>query len=96
MLVNRDPRTVIRNDAVTVHRSPFTVHGVVYQLALRTPGIIPNSASSRKQMRQRPKRRRNARARPHRLHRLFTRTANFGFLLLFSIQDFLAIERFGV
>jgi hypothetical protein len=59
-----------------------------YQLALRTPGIIPDSASSLKQMRQRPKRRRYARDRPQRAQRFFLRTANFGFRLCFSINDF--------
>ena len=63
-----------------------------YQLAFRTPGIIPDSDSSRKQMRQRPKRRRNARERPQRPHRLWTRTSNFGFRLLFSIMALRAIS----
>ena len=63
----------------------------LYHDALRTPGIIPCSESSRKQMRQTPKRRRNARDRPHRPHRLCTRTLNFGFRLLFSIIAFRAI-----
>jgi hypothetical protein len=40
-----------------------------YQLAFRTPGISPRSAISRKQIRQTPKRRMNARARPQRLQR---------------------------
>jgi hypothetical protein len=62
-----------------------------YQLALRTPGIIPDSDSSRKQIRQSPNRRRNARDLPHRPHRLWTRTPNFGFRLLFSIMAFRAI-----
>ena len=63
----------------TWHRAP------VYQDALRTPGIMPDSASSLKQMRQRPKRRRYARERPHRLHRLCFRTENFGFSFDLSI-----------
>src|ERR1051325_7714883 len=62
-----------------------------YQLAFRTPGIIPDSDSSLKQIRQRPNRRRNARDRPHRPHRLCFRTANFGFRFDFSIMAFLAI-----
>jgi hypothetical protein len=62
-----------------------------YQLAFRTPGIIPSSDSWRKQMRHRPKRRRNARDRPQRPHRLWTRTLNFGFRLLFSIMALRAI-----
>ena len=63
-----------------------------YQLAFRTPGIIPESASSRKQMRQTPKRRRKARDRPQRLHRLCCCTGNFGLRFVFSIQDFFAID----
>ena len=62
-----------------------------YQLAFRTPGIIPDSESSRKQMRQRPNRRRNARDRPQRPQRLCCLTPNFGFRLLFSIMAFRAI-----
>ena len=60
-------------------------------LEFLTPGIIPKSASSRKQMRQSPKRRRKARERPQRPQRLCTRTWNFGFRLLFSIMAFRAI-----
>ena len=45
-----------------------------YQLALRTPGIIPTSDRSRKQMRQSPNLRRNARERPQRPQRLCCRT----------------------
>jgi hypothetical protein len=37
-----------------------------YQLALRTPGMSPESASSRKQIRQMPNFRRNARDLPQR------------------------------
>jgi hypothetical protein len=59
-----------------------------HQLALRTPGIIPESASSLKQMRQMPKRRRYARERPQREHRFLARTWNFGFRFAFSIIDF--------
>src|SRR5215211_6915325 len=62
-----------------------------YQDALRTPGIIPCSDSSRKQIRHSPKRRRNARERPHRPQRLCFRTSNFGFRLLFSIMALRAI-----
>jgi hypothetical protein len=64
-----------------------------YQLAFRTPGIIPLSASSRKQRRQRPKRRRYARARPQRWQRFFTRTWYFGFRFDFSIRAFRAMLR---
>src|ERR1700722_19857359 len=46
---------------------------------------------SRKQIRHRPNLRRKARARPHRWQRLCCRTANLGFLLLFSIIALRAI-----
>ena len=61
---------------------------VPYQLAFLTPGIIPDSANSLKQMRHRPKRRRYAFDRPQRLHRLCFRLENFGFSFDFSINDF--------
>ena len=41
-----------------------------YQLALRTPGIYPDSAISLKQILQRPNFLRNARDLPHLPHRL--------------------------
>jgi hypothetical protein len=59
-----------------------------YQLAFRTPGIIPLKASSLKQIRHSPNRRRYARDRPQRLQRLFFRVENFGFSFPFSINDF--------
>jgi hypothetical protein len=62
----------------------------VYQLAFVTPGISPCSASSRKQIRQTPNLRRYARERPHRLHRLYDLTLNFGGFFAFAIQDFFA------
>ncbi len=49
----------------------------IYQLALRTPGISPWRASSRKQMRHNANRRIYARGRPHRRHRFRTRTLYF-------------------
>src|SRR5919106_2997924 len=69
--------------------SVMTIISGSYQLALRTPGISPLSAISRKQMRHSPNCRRNARARPQRLQRFTRRTSNLGFLLL-AIQDFFA------
>jgi hypothetical protein len=63
-----------------------------YQLALRTPGIIPERDSSRKQIRHRPNLRRNARDRPHRPQRLCCRTPNRGLRLLFSIIALRAIS----
>ena len=62
-----------------------------YQLALRTPGIYPESARSLKQILQTPNFLRKARDLPHRPQRLCCRTPNFGFLLLFSTMAFLAI-----
>jgi hypothetical protein len=51
----------------------------------------PDSASSRKQIRQTPNYLRKARERPHLPHRLCWRTPNFGFRLLFSTMAFRAI-----
>src|SRR5688572_31867425 len=67
-----------------------------YQLAFRTPGIIPESDRSRKQIRQMPNFRRNARERPHRPQRLCCRTWNFGLRLDFSIMAFRAIQKHSV
>src|ERR1700729_3480381 len=53
---------------------------LVYQLDLTTPGISPFSASERKQRRQTPNLRRNARGRPQSWQRLCWRGLNFGFL----------------
>ena len=75
---------VTHDASLVLLRYPLLVH----HEALRTPGIIPDSASSRKQMRQMPKRRRYARDRPQREHRLCERTLNFGFRFAFSIIDF--------
>jgi hypothetical protein len=63
----------------------------VYQLALRTPGMYPESAISLKQILQSPNFLRKARDLPHLPHRLCWRTGNFGFRLLFSTMAFLAI-----
>ncbi len=63
-----------------------------YQLAFRTPGMNPASAISLKQILQMPNRRSGARALPQRLQRLFSRTLNFGFSLVFSTSDFGAIS----
>jgi hypothetical protein len=62
-----------------------------YQLALRTPGIYPDSACSLKQILQSPNFLRKARDLPQRPQRLCCRTANLGFRLLFSTMAFLAI-----
>jgi len=55
---------------------------------------MPLNASSRKQIRHKPKRRMNARPRPHRLQRLFRRPLNFGFRFCLSINDLGGIYRF--
>ena len=62
-----------------------------YQEDLRTPGMSPSFAASRKQARHMPKSRMKARLRPQRKQRLTTREANFGVRLLRAIVDFLAI-----
>jgi hypothetical protein len=54
--------------------------------------MTPLSDISRKQMRQSPNFRRNARDRPHRPHRLCTRTWNFGFRFDFSIIALRAMQ----
>ena len=64
-----------------------------YQLALRTPGMYPDSAISRKQILHSPNFLRKARDLPHRPHRLCFLTRNLGFRLLFSTMAFLAITR---
>ena len=65
--------------------------GSPYQLALRTPGISPFKASSRKQIRQRPNFLSTARERPHRWQRRTVRTLNFGVRLARSVHAVLAI-----
>jgi hypothetical protein len=67
-----------------------------YQLAFRTPGIIPFSERSRKQMRQSPNFRRNARDRPQRPQRLCCRTWNFGLRFDFSTIALRAIQKHSV
>src|SRR6185295_11789638 len=62
-----------------------------YQLALRTPGISPLRASSRKQIRHRPNLRSTARDRPQRWQRRTVRTLNLGVRLARSIQQVFAI-----
>src|SRR5262245_14814670 len=76
--------------AQCVNFNPRAPRARAYQLDLTTPGICPESASSRKQMRHMPKSRRNARGRPQRWHRLYARTLNFGVRFHFSTIDFFA------
>ena len=56
------------------------------------PGILPSSASSRKQMRQRLKSRIKPRGRPHLKQRRTVRVENFGTRSALIIIDFLAIK----
>jgi hypothetical protein len=64
----------------------------VYQLDFLTPGIIPASDMSRKQILHRPNFRNVARERPQRWQRCCFREENFGLLLAFSINDFGGIQ----
>ena len=64
---------------------------LVYQLALRTPGIRPSSASFRKQIRQMPNLRYTDRGRPHSRQRLRRRVENFGGRCALIILALLAI-----
>src|SRR5579871_2902479 len=70
--------------------SPKPYAGVLlfYQLDFTTPGISPLRASERKQRRQTPNLRRNARGRPQSWQRLCWRDLNFGF--------FASLTRFAV
>jgi hypothetical protein len=61
-----------------------------YQLDLVTPVISPLDANLRKQIRHTPNFLIKALGRPHSGHRLYLRTANFGFRPAFAIIDFLA------
>jgi hypothetical protein len=63
----------------------------LYQLALRTPGIKPASASLRKQIRQIPNFRYTARGRPQMRHRRTKRVENLGLRNAIAIFDLLAI-----
>jgi len=62
-----------------------------YQLDFFTPGIIPESAISRKQIRHIPNFRRTALERPQRWQRCCRRAVNFGFCFDFSTNDLGAI-----
>jgi hypothetical protein len=62
----------------------------LYQLALITPGMSPERASPRKQMRHSWNFLRYPRGRPHRRQRVYLRTANFGVRFDLAIRDVLA------
>jgi hypothetical protein len=68
---------------------------LTYQLALRTPGINPWSASFRKQIRQMPNLRYTLRGRPQSLHRFSRRTENLGVRFAFAILLLLATGQFS-
>src|ERR1700722_9927884 len=59
-------------------QSRAQVINLFYQLDFTTPGISPLRASERKQRRQTPNLRRNARGRPQSWQRLCWRDLNFG------------------
>jgi hypothetical protein len=63
---------------------------VVYQELFVIPGITPEWASSRRQMRQRPNFLYTARGRPHLLHREYARTLKRWGRAAFAIMDFFA------
>lgn len=63
-----------------------------YQDDFFTPGIIPSFAYSRKQMRQSPKSRMNARLRPQRKQRRTMRVLNLGFFNARALVEVLATK----
>jgi hypothetical protein len=63
---------------------------MLYQLDLVTPGISPDRARFRKQMRQSMNFRYTPRERPQRRQRLCARTLNFGTHLAFALKQFFA------
>jgi hypothetical protein len=66
---------------------------MIYQDALRTPGMSPSEAASRKHRRHIPKSRMNARLRPQRKQRFTARELNFGVFFERAMTDVLAIYR---
>jgi hypothetical protein len=63
---------------------------VGYQLDLVMPGSSPRWAMDRKQIRHSPNLRYTARGRPHREHRVYPRTLNFGVRFALAIRAFFA------
>src|SRR5579859_2300297 len=63
-----------------------------YQEAFETPGSSPRCAMSRMQIRHSPNLRYTALGRPHRWHRVYARTGNFGFAAALLISAFLAMS----
>ena len=75
--VGRSMRTALRMRVnMSAMGSVIILLGSLYQLAFRTPGIIPSSAKLRKQILQMPNLRYTARGRPHIRHRLTRRVEN--------------------
>lgn len=72
----------------------FALFIIIYQLLLRTPGISPLLASSRKQIRQMPNFLRYPRFRPHFQQRRTVRVENFGFLAARALTDVFAMFAF--
>jgi hypothetical protein len=73
-------------------KTPPPTYICFHQLALRTPGISPWSASLRKQIRQIPNLRYTARGRPQSRQRFSWRVLNFGVAFALAIFDLLATE----
>src|SRR5664279_178898 len=69
---------------------------LLYQLALVTPGISPFRASLRKQRRQIPNLRRNARGLPQRQQRFRWRHCSLGVLALRALSSFTSFAIFAV
>ena len=66
-----------------------------YQLAFLTPGISPFQASSLKQIRHVPNRRKNPRGLPHKVQRLCFLVENLGTINDLLIKPFLAMKIFA-
>src|SRR5260370_9879766 len=83
-----DPGGHVRDGIGHVHRElPLAS---AYQLAWMPPGMSPQTASLRKQMRHISNFLRYARGRPQERQRLYLRTPNFGLRLALAIRDSLA------
>ena len=73
----------------------FKYFVLYYQLALRTPGIFPALAISRKQIRHKPNLRYTLRGRPQKLQRFSLRELNLGVRFALAIFDLLATSDSG-
>ena len=89
----RSTRTALRMRVnMSAMGSVIMCLGSLYQLAFRTPGIRPSSASLRKQIRQMPNFRYTARGRPQSRQRRTRRVENFGVRCAMAIFDLLAMH----